>query len=117
MKKLLILSSALLLCGCASIKQLWPKPHDPEMFGNLVELHINVDHVNCKQPNWSPALAVSQRLAIYSQWRNDPQAENLMGLQHHIEKMNQGGSVVFCELGKKTALLRIDAARTAWSGR
>jgi hypothetical protein len=41
----------------------------------------------------------------------------MRGLAKHAEKMNQGGSKTFCELGKKTADGRLSAARTAWEGR
>jgi hypothetical protein len=31
--------------------------------------------------------------------------------------MSLGGSKVFCEIGKRTAEQRIEAARSAWEGR
>jgi hypothetical protein len=31
--------------------------------------------------------------------------------------MSKGGSKTFCEIGKKTAKQRIDAAKSAWEGR
>jgi hypothetical protein len=31
--------------------------------------------------------------------------------------MSHGGSKIFCEIGKKTAEQRIEAAKSAWRGR
>jgi hypothetical protein len=56
-------------------------------------------------------------LALYTEFRKDPQSQNMRGLAKHAEKMNQGGSKVFCELGKKTADGRLSAARTSWESR
>ena len=40
-----------------------------------------------------------------------------MGLEKHVDRMGKGGSSAFCELGKKTAKQRINAAKAAWEGR
>ena len=101
------------LVGCS----LLPRPHDPVMFNQLVIVDIAVDKVDCNAPNWKPAMAASEQLAKYASWRNDPQAENLQGLEKHVERMDKGGSKTFCEFGKKTAAGRINAAKTAWEGR
>jgi hypothetical protein len=59
----------------------------------------------------------SAHLAKYTEWRQDPQAENIKGLHAHVVRMGKGGSKTFCELGRKTAAQRIQAARSAWEGR
>jgi hypothetical protein len=117
MKKLILAICFVSVSGCATVKQYWPKAHDTQMFSDLVSLDISVESVDCDAPTWSNALQTSQHLARYAAWRSDPQAENLAGLHKHIEKLNAGGSRAFCELGKKTAKMRIHAAKTAWSGR
>lgn len=120
MKHLIIISSLALLSGCSTIdtvKKYWPRSHDPVMFNNLVAVDIAVDHQNCESPTWDKVLPLSEQLARYSEWRKDPQAENLMGLHNHIERMNKGGSKVFCEIGKKTAKQRIQAAKSALGSR
>lgn len=113
MKYLAAALLALTLTGCS----LLPRAHDPVMFGQLVVLSLQVEQVDCDRPNWQPAMQQSQALSRYTAWRNDPQADNLAGLHKHVERMNQGGSKTFCELGKRTAAGRISAARTAWEGR
>jgi hypothetical protein len=120
MKKLIIAVSIIALSGCSvvqEIKQYWPKDHDPVMFGNLVTLDIGIENINCDQPTWKEINPTAEQLARYAEWRQDPQAVNLRGLQKHIEKMSQGGSKMFCELGKKTAHQRVEAAKSAWEGR
>lgn len=117
MKRILITLFAVSLIGCSTIKQYWPRAHDPEMFGALVDTDIAVERVNCENPNWTLAIDAATRLARFSEWRSDPQTENLKGLQAHTERMSRGGSKVFCEIGKKTAAQRIQAARSAWEGR
>jgi hypothetical protein len=113
MKKILTILILTALSGCS----LLPRPHDPVLFWQLVTVDITIKKVDCDRPDWKPALMQSEHLALYATWRKDPQATNLNGLHNHIERLNQGGSKTFCELGKKTAAGRISAAKTAWEGR
>ena len=120
MKKILTVLLVLSLSGCAVVdtaKKYWPRKHDPVMFDHLVTLSIAVEHINCEQPDWSQIVEVSNHLSRYAVWRGDPQADNLKGLLNHAERMSHDGSPKFCELGKKTATQRIEAARSAWEGR
>ena len=121
MKRLLAsLTLLLALSGCATVetvKKYWPRAHDPVMFNNLVEISLAINDVNCEHPDWSTAQELSRKLATYTEWRRDPQAENIRGLHSHTERMSRGGSRAFCELGKKTATQRIAAARSAWETR
>lgn len=117
MKRALLALAVVSLAGCSTIKEYWPRAHDPVMFGALVDADIAVERVNCETPNWTPAVDAATKLARLSEWRGDPQSTNLKGLQAHTERMSRGGSRVFCDLGKKTAAQRIQAARAAWEGR
>ena len=115
-----ILLGTSLLSGCAAVdtvKKYWPRSHDPVMFNHLVQLDIVVEQQNCDAPTWSSVTLLSENLARYAEWRRDPQAENMRGLHNHIERMSKGGSKTFCELGKRTARQRIEAAKSAWEGR
>jgi len=116
-KKLLIISVFATLAGCSTIKQYWPRAHDPVMFDQLVATDIAIAHIDCEKADWSTAQRLAEQLAQYAEWRQDPQAENLKGLKAHTDRMSRGGSKVFCELGKKTASGRIEAAKSAWEGR
>ena len=87
------------------------------MFDHLVTVSIAVEMIDCDKPDWSTVVEVSNQLARYTAWREDPQADNIKGLLNHAERMSHGGSKSFCELGKKTAEKRIEAAKSAWEGR
>lgn len=113
MKRLAVAFALMLVTGCS----LLPRAHDPVMFGQLVTVDITIKKVDCDRPDWKTASTQTQNLAQYATWRQDPQSDNLIGLHNHVERMNQGGSKTFCELGKRTAAGRISAARTAWEGR
>jgi len=118
MKQLLVI--AVLLSGCSTIKDLstyWPREHDAVLFDRLVTTDIAIEKIDCERPNWTSAHDNAEALARYAEWRNDPQTTNLKGLLAHTERMGRGGSKTFCELGKKTAQQRIEAARSAWKGR
>ncbi|NBX51324.1 hypothetical protein EBT25_15710 [bacterium] len=120
MKKLLMILMIGMLTGCSalqSIKEKWPRAHDPVMFDHLIRIEFDIGEVNCENPDWKAASKEAALLAKYTEWRGDPQRTNIKGLHDHVVKMSKGGSKTFCELGKKTALGRIDAARQAWEGR
>ena len=117
--KLAILFSAVLLSGCSTISNLWPRAHDPVLVDRWVSVNIAVDAVNCdeKPTGWANVVTPADHLYQLAEFRSDPQSENLKGLWLHTQRMAQGGSRVFCELGKKTAKARLAAARSAWEGR
>jgi len=115
--KHLLLIAVIALSGCSTIKEYWPRPHDPVMFNQLVAVDLSVEKQDCEKPTWSEIHPITEQLAKYTEWRQDPQSTNLRGLEKHIERMSKGGSKTFCELGKKTAKQRIDAAKSAWEGR
>jgi hypothetical protein len=120
MKKVLILFFVISLSGCAAVdtvKKYWPRDHDPVMFDNLVALSIEIERIDCDKADWIRAISMSKQLSRYTEWRADPQAENLKGLANHTERMSKSLNPRFCELGKKTAAQRIEAARTAWGKR
>ena len=115
--KHILLIAVLTLSGCSTIKEYWPRPHDPVMFNQLVAVDVAIEKQNCEKQSWAEVHTIAEQLATYTEWRKDPQATNLRGLEKHVDRMNQGVSKTFCELGKKTAKQRINAAKTAWEGR
>jgi hypothetical protein len=117
MKKIALVISLVLLSGCSTIKQYWPRAHDPVMFNQLVAADLAIENQNCETPTWKEVEPITAQLARYAEWRGDPQTENLKGLNAHVERMAKGGSKMFCEIGKKTGRQRISAAKSAWEGR
>ena len=117
MRLAILAFTLILLTGCSTIKKYWPRDHDPVLFDHLVTASVAVEQVDCTKPDWTSVVDISKHLSRYAEWRGDPQTDNLKGLSSHAERMSHGGSKMFCELGKKTALQRITAAKSALEGR
>ena len=119
MKNFAVFVAAVLLSGCSTIEKYWPRAHDPVLVDAWVSTYMAVDSVRCSDANtgWVKVKEPSQRLYLLADFRKDPQTDNLRGLRDHVEKMSQGGSVVFCQIGVKTAQARLAVAKTAWEGR
>lgn len=117
MKKIILILGFVSLTGCSTIEKYWPRDHDPVMFNHLVSLDVEIERQDCSNPNWTSVEVAAEKLARYSEWRKDPQSENMRGLQKHITKLSQNTNKVFCDLGKKTAKQRINAAKSAWEKR
>jgi len=114
MKTISVICFAVVLSACS----LLPRAHDPVLFDKVVWLDMQVEAVDCKGgTGWAIIANSAENTARYAEWRGDPQAANIRGLKNHIDRMVKGGSEKFCELGKRTAKGRINAIRTAWSGR
>jgi hypothetical protein len=121
MKKIIFVAILMTLTGCAStvdtIRKYWPRDHDPVAFHQLVIIDVAIGKIDCEKPDWIAAVDMSEVLAKNAEWRRDPQAENLHGLHRHTLKMFGSNNKTFCEIGKRTALERIDAVKSAWARR
>lgn len=115
----ILLIACVALSGCTTIKQLWPRPHDPVLADRWVSVNIELAKVDCsKSPTgWGAVVEPADHLQQLAAFRSDPQSENLLGLYKHTVRMSQGGSKMFCEIGIKTAQARLNVARSAWEGR
>ena len=119
MRITLVVLSLFMLSGCGTVKKYWPRSHDPVFVSAWVDTKMTLDRVDCTQGRgaWTATELAAERLYRLSDFREDPQTDNLKGLWAHTQKMNQGGSPTFCELGRKTAQLRLDQTRLAWESR
>ena len=116
MKKLLLIA-LIFLSGCSTITSLWPKPHDPVMFDNLVSTKISVEKLNCEDKNWTDAENKIQHLKVYAELRKDPQANSIAQLQEAISKAKASDKKLFCDSILKINKTRIDVIVDAWRGR
>ena len=82
MKKL-VLVVAVVLSGCAVI---FPKPHDPVMFDQIVAIDIQVRSINCSNREWGNLLGQVHHLKVYTELRGDPQAKAVGQLQDALLK-------------------------------
>ena len=97
MRKLLLILSVLALQGCSTVAALWPKPHDPVMFDNLVSVKLAVDKLNCDDKNWTDAENKIQHLKVYAELRKDPQAKSIVQLEEAIQKAKASNNKMFCD--------------------
>lgn len=118
-KQLLLLLAVLVLQGCsiAAISAIWPKPHDPVMFDNIVSVKLAVDKLNCEDKNWTDAENKIQHLKVYAELRKDPQAQSIAQLEEAIQKAKASSNKMFCEGVLKINKTRIDTTIDAWRGR
>ena len=117
MKKTLLLLPIVLLTGCMTF--IMPKPHDPVLFGNLVDLKILSTTVTCddKGYRWMEMMDTINHIKVYSTYRNDPQAENIKGLHEAVGKAYDSKNPVFCKSLLNVQQKRVDVIIDAWKDR
>lgn len=114
MKKLLLVL-VVTLSGCAVI---FPKPHDPVMFGQAVDVKVGLSKISCSdKSNWQPVLDKVETIKVYTTERADPQADAFVKMQEALNKAKDSKSVVFCESIIKLNKTRVDVVFDAWRGR
>lgn len=105
---------ALLLTGCSVI---WPIKHDPAEAQALIQVKQTLNMVECDQPdNWKELLKQTKFLAMYTKFREDPQAKNAEQLDEALNKA-ANGSKPYCEATLKLNRTRIEVIEKAWRGR
>lgn len=87
------------------------------MFGELVDVKISVSKLTCTDKDWSTTFTQVERLKVYSQMRDDPQADAVTQLEESLTKANKSSNKTFCENLLKVNKTRIDVIAEAWSGR
>jgi hypothetical protein len=119
MKKLLIGLLTLSLTGCSSVMKLMPKQYDPMMGSMFVGLKIEINDLSCKDNSvdkWAIAQFDAKKLAEYSKFRKDPQADNAASVEKNLGSA-YGSSPAVCDNLLKITKLRLEVLNTAWSGR
>ena len=113
MKKLIVVL-AVVLSGCAVI---FPKPHDPVMFDQVVAIQIGVNKVNCSNKDWGNLLDKVHHLKVYTELRADPQAPAVAQLEEALLKAYNSKNEKFCDSILKLNKTRIAVIEDAWKGR
>jgi hypothetical protein len=115
MKRLILALSLVVLSGCALI---FPKPHDPVMFGQAIDIKVGLSKISCEdKSNWQPVLDKVETLKVYSIERGDPQSEGFIKMEEALKKAKDSKSNTFCESIVKLNKTRVDVAIDAWKGR
>lgn len=114
--KTLFLIPLFFLSACSLIL---PRPHDPVMFGYLVEVKISMDSITCdaERTGWTDTHAKIHKLVVYADLRKDPQAQSLIQLQEAVGKARDSKNKIFCESILKINRTRLDVVADAWRGR
>lgn len=113
--KNLLLVLAVTLSGCAII---FPKPHDPVMFGQAVDVKVGLSKISCSdKSNWQPLLDKVETVKVYTAERTDPQADAFVKMQEALNKAKDSKSVAFCESIIKLNKTRVDVVFDVWRGR
>lgn len=115
MKKLTLIA-VLLLTGCSFI---WPVPHDPAGAQALITVKQSLSKVECEDKNtvlWNELKHQSEYLAIYTRFREDPQAKSAEQFNEAINKAYDG-SKAYCEATLKLNKTRLEVIEKAWRGR
>jgi len=115
MRNLLSLTAVLCLSACSFI---FPVPHDPVEFSMLVNAKVDVDSLDCADKStWDYVIDDVNRLSVYTELREDPQAENVSQLKEALIKAKDSKNETFCEGILKVQKTRIDTIVSAWGGR
>jgi hypothetical protein len=115
MKRLILALSLVVLSGCAVI---FPKPHDPVMFGQAIEIKVGLSKISCEdKSNWQPVLDKVETLKVYSFERGDPQSDAFGKMEEALKKAKESKSNLFCESIVKLNRTRADVTIDAWKGR
>jgi len=115
MKNLLSLTAVLCLSACSFI---FPVPHDPVEFSMLVNAKIDVDSLDCADKStWDYVIDDVNRLSVYTNLREDPQAESISQLKEALIKAKGSNNQLFCENIVKIQKTRIETIVSAWRGR
>lgn len=112
--KNLLLAAVLVLSGCAVI---FPKPHDPVMFDQIVGIQISVSKVNCSDKEWGNLLDQVHHLKVYTELRGDPQAPAIGQMEESLLKAYNSKNVKFCDSLVALNKTRIAVVEEAWKGR
>jgi hypothetical protein len=114
MKNLIILSMVLFLNGCSIIL---PIDHDPVMFDHLVDVKIAIGKTTCQDRDWKELNRAVEKMKVYSELRDDPQAESAKNLEEALSKANASKNDKFCESVLKVSATRVDVIVKAWRQR
>jgi hypothetical protein len=114
MKKLLIIT--VFLSGCSLIM---PVAHDPAAAKALIDVKYKVETLSCEnkvQQDWDITIKKAHYLKLYTEFREDPQAENADEIEKALDKANKG-QAAFCNAKLNLTKTRIQVIEKAWKGR
>jgi|LauGreDrversion4_2_1035121.scaffolds.fasta_scaffold247452_3 hypothetical protein len=128
MLRILILTLALSLTGCASVKEWIPSFSDPNQSARIVDVRQSVAQLDCKQPHAPQVKRIKDNLEwfqLYSEskgWRQNDVLKLVKPMQETVDDFykrstEKQGSDTYCEIKKKLMAAQADKAASAVLGR
>lgn len=121
MKRILIITSLMLLAGCSTIAEYWPTPHDPALAQGWTRVQQQILQVKCDDredfSQWMPLRETAQNLRIYAEFRADNQVKTVQGLEESINKAYDTKNLTVCNHNLKLAQTRLDILKKVWGTR
>jgi len=117
MKKLIILF--VFLTGCSTF--IPPIKHDPAQVEQYIAFKDYYEDLACNSreenwKTWEKAMKKAHRLYLYTEYREDPQTENVKEIDTSLFKA-YNGSLGFCEAKISLIGIQMDILEKAWRGR
>ena len=120
MKKIILITAVLILSGCSTVdkvKEMWPRPHDPVLVGNYIDLERYLENISCKsKESIEPAIYKADWLNRYAQFRKEPQRVSTKAILENLEKAKKAPELV-CERWVTLSKTRMKIIKETWSGR
>jgi hypothetical protein len=128
MLRVLILTLALSLTGCASVKEWIPSFSDSNQSARIVDVRQSVAQLDCKQPHAPQVKRIKDNLEwfqLYSEskgWRQNDVLKLVKPMQETVDDFykrstDKQGSDTYCEIKKKLMAAQADKAAGAVLGR
>ena len=114
LKTIITVLVAASLSACSFIL---PIDHDPVMFDHLVDVKIAIGKTTCQNRDWKDLNRAVEKMKVYSELRDDPQAESAKNLEEALAKANASKNDKFCESVLKVSATRVDVIVKAWRER
>ena len=116
--KHLILIVTIFLASCTTF--IMPIKYDPAQVNTYVQLKDQYEDLSCDTKNiviWDAAIRLAHQLALHSEFRDDPQTENVRKLEASLTKAYNASSVNFCEAKMSLVGVQMHILEKAWRGR
>lgn len=129
MKTIVTVCLAVILSGCASIKEMIPSFSDPNQSAKIIDVRQSVAQLDCKQSHAPQVKRIKDDLQwfhMYSEskgWRQNDVLRLIKPMEDTVEdfyKRSTGekqGSEAYCEIKKKLMATQAEKAASAVLGR
>ena len=126
--KAIVLTLALTLTGCATVKEWIPSFSDPNQSARIIDVRQSVAQLDCKQAHAPQVKIIKDNLEcfqLYSEskgWRQQDVLKLVKPMQETVNDFykrstEKQGSETYCEIKKKLMATQADKAASAVLGR